>query len=207
MPVAHVVVDYQNIHLTGHGLWCPGSEQAHLCLIHPLHYANQVLTQRNLIKRLVCDRDGLDFEPVTLGDVRSFRGLPSNRHDPSNYRRSLAQQSEWTRDARSRVHLRPLKYYPLGGGRFDIKEKGIDVLVALELVKIAAALPAGDIVILASHDTDQEPALELACQLAAGQVETTGWMNSKRLRAPGVSVWHTQLEEQAFIKARDLKTY
>lgn len=105
------------------------------------------------------------------------------------------------------MHYRPLKYYDDGAGRVEVKEKGIDVLVALELVKVAAALQPGDVVILASHDTDQEPALELACQLASGQVETTGWMNSKRLRAPGQQIWHTQLDRDAFARCRDQKRY
>jgi hypothetical protein len=107
------------------------------------------------------------------------------------------------------VSYRPLKYRALGGGRFDVKEKGIDVLVVLELVKVAATLKQSenDVVILAAHDTDQEPALELACQLAPRKVETTGWMNSRRLRVPGQEIWHTQPDEQAFIRCRDLRRY
>jgi hypothetical protein len=91
MPTATIIVDHQNIHLTGHGLWCPPGEQAHLCLIHPLHYASQVLAQRNLIKRLVSEKAGSPFEPAMLAKVHSFRGLASNLHDEQNYRRSLAQ--------------------------------------------------------------------------------------------------------------------
>jgi uncharacterized LabA/DUF88 family protein len=207
VPEAVIVVDYQNIHLTGHGLWCPEGDGPHHCLVHPLHYANQVLQQRNLIRRLVAERDGNSFEEATLAKVLTFRGLPSNEQDPVAYRRSMAQKSEWTRDPRSEVVYRPLKYYKKQGGRTEVKEKGIDVLVALELVKCAASRGDSDVIILAAHDTDQEPALQLAHQLAGERIETTGWMNSKRLRVPGAQVWHTQLEEDAFIRSRDRKDY
>lgn len=202
MVGAHLVVDYQNIHLTGHGLWCPDAEARHLCLVHPLHYANQVLQQRNLVRRLVAEQADQPFDPATLASVHVFRGQPSNRHDRNGYRRSQAQQSEWTRDPRVKVVYRPLKYYPDG----TVKEKGVDVLVALELVKLAATA-GSDVVILAAHDTDQEPALQLAFQLAGNRVETAGWMHSKRLRVPGEPTWHTQLDEGAFIRCRDAKDY
>lgn len=207
VPEAVIVIDYQNIHLTGHGLWCPEGEAPHHCLIHPLHYANQVLQRRNLIRRLVAERDGQDFEDATLAKVYSFRGLPSNEHDPMAYRRSQAQKAEWTRDPRSEVIYRPLKYYKKPGGRMEVKEKGIDVLVALELVKSAATRKGSDVIILAAHDTDQEPALQLVYQLVGKYVETAGWMNSKRLRVPGGQTWHTQLEEDSFDRSRDRKVY
>lgn len=126
MATAHIVIDYQNIHLTGHGRWCPSSEAPHHCLVHPLFFSRQVLDQRNLIGSLIAARDGRQFEKFELGTVTAYRGQPSNHRDPNNYRRSQAQQSEWTRDARVRVIYRPLKYYSDG----DVKEKGIDVLVA-----------------------------------------------------------------------------
>lgn len=109
-PKAVVIVDYQNIHLTGHGLWCANGEPPHLCLVHPLYFANQLLQQRNLLRRLTAERDGKDFEPAELECVIAFRGQPSNRHDPVNYRRTQAQRSEWTRDPRSEVRYRTLKY-------------------------------------------------------------------------------------------------
>jgi hypothetical protein len=201
MPDAHVVIDYQNIHLTGHGRWCPEGDPAHLCLIHPLHFATQLLGQRNLIKRLVAERDDVEHEDAVLKAVYVYRGQPSNQQSPNHYRRSQAQQSEWTRDPRVTVQYRTLKYYRDG----TVKEKGIDVLVALRLVVCAAA--DDGLVILAAHDTDQEPALELARQLAGDRVETAGWRGERVLRVPGQRIWHTALDEEHFIKARDRKQY
>lgn len=204
-PKAYVVIDYQNIHLTGHGLWCAESEPAHLCLVHPLHFATQLLQQRNLILRLLAENRGDPFEPAALERVVAFRGQPSNVRDPHNYRRTQAQRSEWTRDDRCQVRYRTLKYYRDG----QIHEKGIDVLVALELVQLAAAASnsPGDVVILAAHDTDQEPALEMAVRLAEGQIETAGWSGAKQLRVPGVRTWHTTLDDGHFERCRDRKDY
>lgn len=203
MPVAHVVVDYQNIHLTAHGHFCHPGEAPHLCLIHPLHFANQVLAQRNLIKRLLAERDDVEFAPATLGSVRAFRGQPSNVRDATAYRRTQAQQSEWTRDARTHVTYRTLKYDNQGAAR----EKGIDVMVALEVVQLAAQANHGEIVILAAHDTDQEPALELGHRLIGDRIETAGWDSMKQLRVPGARVWHTKLQREHFEKCIDPKQY
>lgn len=208
MGEVHVVMDYQNIHLTGHGLWCPESDPAHLCLIHPLHYAQQIVQTRNMVKRLNAERNGQPRPAeAILGSVHAYRGLPSNKHDPRAYRRSLAQQAEWTRDPRCEVNYRPLKYYSNGRGGFDVQEKGIDVMVALDVVVRSAKLGDSDVVILASHDTDLEPALEVATRMTPGRVETVSWMNSKRLRVPGTTLWHTALAEDSFVKCRDLKPY
>lgn len=204
-PKAVVIVDYQNIHLSGHGLWCPKGEPPHLCLIHPLHFANQLLQQRNLLHRLIAERDGHVFESVVLDRVIAFRGQPSNRHDATNYRRTQAQRSEWTRDPRSEVRYRPLKYYTDG----RVAEKGIDVQIALELVQQTAdaSKTPGNAVILAAHDTDQEPAIEMATRLAPGQVETAGWRGAKRLVVRGSATWHTALDQEHFERCRDLKQY
>ncbi len=202
-PHAVVVVDYQNIHLTGHDLWCQPGEAQHQCLIHPLRFAQQLLERRNRLRG--ADAKTLDqvFEPAQLNLVLTFRGQPSNRYDPGNYRRTQAQESEWERDDRSDVCYRPLKYY--GDGR--VAEKGVDVMIALEVVKQAAMASEGDIVILATHDTDQEPTLELGRQLAPGRVETAGWRDAKRLQVPGPSIWHTALERVNFMRSRDPKQY
>lgn len=51
------------------------------------------------------------------------------------------------------------------------KEKGINVLCALALVREASAADV-DLVILASHDSDLAPALDEAIRLSSSKVET-----------------------------------
>lgn len=142
---AVVIIDYQNIHLTGHERFCPSGLARHESLLHPLHFANQAIHARAAAMR---SRD-MTVADVELGRVVAFRGLPGNRQQPEAYRRNLAQQSEWTKDPRIRVVHRPLRYYYDHSGYWTAQEKGVDVLAAIELVK-AVDDGENDVVVLAS---------------------------------------------------------
>src|ERR1700722_1686624 len=144
-----VVIDYQNMHLTARGQFTPQGTPTHHSLLHPLYLANQILQARGTSKQ--------PPQQVALAKVNVFRGLPSNNHDPRGYSRSQAQRAEWTRDHRVKVAYRPLRYQPEHGTLVP-REKGVDVLVALKLVELSQS-SAYDLVILAAHDTDLEPAL------------------------------------------------
>ena len=215
---AVVVIDYQNVHLTAHGLFAKPDTQRHTSLIHPLHFANQLIQARNAAQ-------GPGYAPAMLDRVRVFRGLPSEKHDPNGYRRNLAQRAQWTRDRRVDVHLRPLTYRferdstgrPLLNvhGRpeiTEVREKGVDVLVALALVR-EAITPNVDLVILASHDTDLAPALDEALNFGSARIETCCWWNPDRHRtgAPqpsrGKRVWNTRLGQAVFDRCQDLTDY
>ena len=105
---------------------------------------------------------------------------------------------------------RPLKYYWEDGQRVA-REKGVDVLVALAVVRLVQAADY-DLVILAAHDSDLEPALEQAVDaepVKDGRVklETAGWRNCKRLKANGSTLWHTFLQGDGFVNSRDRKAY
>lgn len=195
---ALVVIDYQNMHLTGHDRFCARGSAPHLCLIHPLHFAVQLLLARET---------GLasNYRPTQLVRVEVFRGLPSNRHQPSSYRRSQAQLSEWTRDRRVSVVYRPLRY-PRNWPTEHAQEKGVDVLIALRLVEAARQSDA-DLIVLASHDTDLEPAADQAQGFGTSIVETAGWHGRKRLRSDAGARWHTFMGEQNFIDCRDTRDY
>jgi hypothetical protein len=141
------------------------------------------------------------YPGAEVKSVLVYRGLPSSKHNPKAYARSLAQQARWERDRRVQVHLRPLQYRP----RYDsqgspvrdqdgneiieeVREKGVDVLCALAVVREAAS-PANDLVILASHDTDLEPALDEALRQGNAKIETCQWfrgdgrIHAKQLKA------------------------
>ena len=202
-----MVIDYQNIHLSGHGKFCPEGVAIHESLIHPLYFANQVILGR----KAAMNARGTDPGDVSLTLVDTYRGLPTNKEQPDHYRRSLAQRSEWTRDRRVSVTYRPLKYRWEDGQRVA-REKGVDVLVALAVVRLVQSGDY-DLVILAAHDSDLEPALEqsvTAANVQEGRVklETAGWQDCKRLKAgPGATLWHTFLRGDSFVRARDLKQY
>jgi uncharacterized LabA/DUF88 family protein len=189
-----LVVDYQNIHLVGHGLFYGDGKPKHETLIDPARFADQVLARR------AADwREGPPPDDV-LHSVYVYRGQPSNRVDPVAYGRNQAQMSQWTRDKRVIVQHRPLKY------RDGLPhEKGIDVLVALKFVELAMST-VYDVVILCSHDSDLDPAIEHALRRGHRRVETAGWMGAYVPRG-GKRLWHTALDASDFDACRDPRQY
>ncbi|MGH7867270.1 MAG: NYN domain-containing protein [Candidatus Dormibacteraceae bacterium] len=217
---AVVVMDYQNVHLTGHGLFAVSKHRPlHESLVDPLHFANRLIRTRNLNQKL-----GMDH--ASLSKVLVYRGQPSSEHDPKSYARNQAQKSQWERDPRVAVHLRPLKYryeyddfgHAVVGsdGKRIIRgkdEKGVDVLCALALVREARQTNV-DLVVLASHDSDLEPALEEALSLHSAKIETFCWFDRSRpnrtrqLRpSGGRTVWNTRLGETEFRNCWDGTDY
>ncbi|WP_029136597.1 PIN domain-containing protein [Nakamurella lactea] len=216
-----VIMDYQNVHLTGHGLFSSAKfRPRHECLIDPLLFANCLLDQRN-------QRQRPGFPPATLSRVLVYRGQPSSEHDPDGYARNQAQKAQWERDPRVRVTLRPLKYLysrdqsgrhatDTNGQKIVVgppREKGVDVLCALACVREAQAEDI-DLVILASSDSDLAPALDEVRHLGTAKIETCCWYD----RAARVGyqlhptdrsrpMWNTQLDETTFKRTWDMTTY
>jgi hypothetical protein len=216
-----VVIDYQNVHLTGHDLFeATRVLPKHETLVDPLHFANLLLDARNRGQR-----EG--FPAGVLRRVPVFRGEPSPEHDPEGYARNLAQKAHWERDRRVQVTLRPLKYRYVRdadgrpatdpSGRKILagppQEKGVDVLCALALVREAQD-PSVELVILASSDSDLAPALDEVQRLGTAKVETFCWYDAKQrlgyqLHPTNRSrpIWNTRLGEDAFLASSDRTTY
>lgn len=218
---ASVIVDYQNVHLTGHN--CFSATQhlpKHETLVDPLLFAQQLLSARN-----ASQRPGQAL--AALKRVLVYRGIPAPEHDPKGYARNLAHKSHWERDKRVQVTLRPLKYeYQRDAtGRYatDIngrklvsgppREKGVDVLCALAAVREAQE-PDVDVVILASSDSDLSPAIDEVRRLGTAKIETFCWWNTQLKRGFQIHpsdrsrpIWCTRLDEQSFIASHDRTTY
>lgn len=217
---AVVVVDYQNVHLTGHGLFNSTKYlPKHETLVDPLLFGAALIRARN-----AAQRPGMP--EAVLRKVLVYRGLPAPEHDPDAYARNLAQKAQWERDKRVQVTLRPLKYeyQRANDGRpatdsdgrkivTGVKEKGVDVLCALAMVREAQD-PATDLVILASSDSDLAPALDEVRLLGTAKVETCCWYDRTEQRGYQVHptdrsrpVWNTRLDEQVFRSVWDLTEY
>jgi len=218
---AVVVVDYQNVHLTGHGLFASTRIlPRHETLVDPLLFAQQLLNTRNAIQRPGASR-------AVLRRVLVFRGQPSPVHDPAGYARSLAQRANWERDRRVTVTLRPLKYDYLRDQAGDFvtnsagarliaggpREKGVDVLCALAAVREAQD-PSTDLVILASSDTDLAPVLDEVRFLGTAKVETFCWFDPVAKKGYQLHptdrsrpVWNTRLTEREFRACWDPEVY
>ncbi len=203
-----VVIDYQNVHLTASKLYLPGRpiEEG---LIEPYRFAQQLAKARN--------KDGQ--HGVEVSRVEVFRGIPILTDDPDAYRRNLEQQSRWEYGHHGLVSvaLRPLKYEwewidgkktPIRSSR---REKGIDVMCALALVRLARSRQF-DVVVLASRDTDLAPALDEAHKLNVAKVEAAKWYDPSERRTFGnikteARIWTTSMNRDHFMASLDTFPY
>lgn len=206
-----VIVDYQNMHYCGHDQFCRIGRPLHLCLFDPGLLARRILDVRASAGRGAAE----------LVDVRVFRGLPEPEYDHAGYERNLAQKRQWETDPVVHVTHRALRYrvtrqcYSTGPGtdapstEFEAREKGIDVLAALAIVG-AAARDDVDLVIVASHDSDLDPAVVAAQQTGGVKVEAVQWFHGRvstgRLYGDG-RLWCTRLDADDFVDARDEHDY
>lgn len=115
------------------------------------------------------------------------------------------------------VTLRPLKYSweHVNGSRRPVRssrrEKGIDVMCALTLVRLARSQHY-DVVVLASRDTDLAPALDEAVQLGEAKVEAAKWFDPSAPYTRGniktsQKVWTTSMKREHFEASLDLHSY
>lgn len=203
-----VVIDYQNVHLTAAQLFLPG-RPIEESLIDPFRFAKQLAKARN--------SDGL--HEVEVSRVEVFRGFPIQADDPDGYRRNHAQKSKWEYGHHGMVSvtLRPLKYNwewfdgrktPVRSTR---REKGVDVMCALALVRLARS-GNYDVVTLASRDTDLAPALDEAHKLQAAKIEAAKWYDPSDRRTFGnikteARLWTTSMNRDHFMGSLDPRNY
>ena len=206
-----VVVDYQNVHLTGASLFLPGRPPEE-GLIDPFRFACQLAQARNA--KIADER-----YKATVKRVEVFRGLPIPEDDPDANRRNQAQKAEWERGHHGvvSVTLRPLKYTwdYLDGRRVPVRasrrEKGVDVLCALALVDLARS-GRYDVVVLASRDTDLAPALDNAARTTRTKIEAVKWFDPADRRTRGnistqAKIWTTSMTRDHFTASLDPRTY
>jgi uncharacterized LabA/DUF88 family protein len=198
-----VLIDYQNIHLTARDVFAPPGTRAEDTVVHPLAFAEKLVEIRAASQQVSTQRQ------TRLEAVRVYRGAPSNHHEPTLYSVAQRQRAFWTRDPRVIMTYRTLRYPDNWGSatcRERPREKGIDVLLALDLVDLAAA-GTYDIVVMATHDTDLEPAIERALSKRRAKIETAGWQGARRLKPQGQNVWHTYLAGCDYVAVRDRRNY
>ncbi|MCW2794020.1 MAG: hypothetical protein JWO76_3118, partial [Nocardioides sp.] len=147
---AHVTVflDWQNVYNHAREAFHTSGEHHTKGQVDPVDLA-EVLTAR--------------IESGKLTAIRIYRGMPDNAYDPHGYAAARRQQTAWQRDPRVIVTNRNLRY-PDGyihrrSPVAEVKEKGIDVALALDLVTMATD-GAYDLAILMSCDHDLAPAVE-----------------------------------------------
>jgi uncharacterized LabA/DUF88 family protein len=144
-----------------------------------------------------------------LQQIRVYRGKPDNARDPRGYGAWRRQAAIWGNRGGDKFKLcsRDLKYNEHGDGR----EKGIDVWLAIDLVR-AACHKTADRVVVVSTDTDLVPALMLAVEERGPEfVEVAGWVGASNAAAlllvPGYRIAHRELHRTAYDKLADPTDY
>lgn len=156
-----------------------------------------------------------------LTAVRIYRGMPDNAFDPGGYAAARRQETAWrASDDRVIVTTRKLRYpndYVHRQSSVDeVKEKGIDVALALDLVTMATD-DAYDLAIVMSCDHDLAPAVERVLRRRATRgngpnVAVASWKKdfgkSPRMwLAGGQSVYCHWLDRQEYWGVTDDRNY
>src|ERR1022692_2521791 len=114
-----VLLDFENVHRVGHGLYSPGLPR-YQCVPEPSLIADMLANRRKV--------------PTVTTSVQVFRGRPNPAFEPTPASAADKQRQLWERrDDRVRVRSHPLFYrnWPQG----PPVEKGVDVALAIEAVR------------------------------------------------------------------------
>lgn len=134
-----------------------------------------------------------------------YRGMPSPKREPIKAAQSSRQVNHWKAEATQRsaplvVRTRPLNYM-YGKAR----EKGVDVMLAVDLV-IGAHSDKFDAAVVFSGDTDLLPAIESATSIGA-TCDSASWVGGgRRLQPPSVS-YEYRLDLADYHQVRDTINY
>lgn len=162
-----VFIDYQNLHgwarrlFYGHGA---APSQGHVDPLRLGQYLCKVRAAESQLK-----------------EVRVYRGRPNPERQPGATRANDRQTSAWQRSPLVTVHRRNLAY-PDDWPDTPASEKGIDVAIAVDMMRLAMTPGYMDAAILFSSDTDLLPALEAIWELRLCKLEVASWQRGYRLR-------------------------
>lgn len=199
-----VFVDYQNAYHGAREVFGdPSTDPPTMGHVNPLRLG-LLLTQL-----------GEEFDSNrALTAVTVYRGRPGAKSHPNLQSAFDRQITAWQKMPLVTVRSRPLRYQPTvwshgAPSEWRGQEKGIDVLMALDIV-LGARDDRYDVAVVVSADTDLVPALEVALD-AGRRVETATWVGPASrqwpLRVPDRRLWNHQLDERRFGYVRDDTNY
>ena len=198
-----VFLDYQNVYHLGRAAFgYEGDPDRNIGHVHPVR-----------VGELLCELGRSEFPDRVLGGVRVYRGLPDIRSGANLLRFTSRQLAAWERTEGVTVRTRPLAYYETtakrGGAKWRAQEKGVDVMLAVDLVDMART-DSYDTAVVFSADSDLSPALEAVVGIGK-RVETATWqgpvVNRGPLRTKERSLWNHYLNQTHFDLVRDHTDY
>jgi uncharacterized LabA/DUF88 family protein len=195
MATAHMFVDYQNLHLTAWECFSRYGTPVHESLIHPAKFADRVAASWAAVNGAA-----LDIQHIGI-----YRGLPDSRKESRQNSRVNKQHANWKRDTRVQVKARPLRY-PRDWPDEKAQEKGVDVMLALDVVRCSLANSC-DYIIVVTRDTDILPAIEMAEVEKPGAIIIATWDGSSSILRANPPVPTLRLGIQDYNRSRDTTHY
>ncbi|MGB8383051.1 MAG: NYN domain-containing protein [Dermatophilaceae bacterium] len=187
-----VFLDYQNVHGWVRRRFLPFGADPGEGHVFPLKVGELLTARRRRESELM--------------EVRVYRGRPNPERQPGAARANDRQTAMWERSDRVTVIRRNLQYpsdYPVS----KATEKGIDVAVAVDLIRLAMSGHM-DAAILFSSDNDLLPAVEVLWAMPQCHIEVASWSGASRIRLPGTQhPWCHHLNEGDFQMVRDRYDY
>jgi uncharacterized LabA/DUF88 family protein len=154
-----------------------------------------------------------DQAPGELTTVQIHSGIPSQRKSPTTYAARRRQHAAWKMlSSFVEIHTRTLATRRDPSGNEYAVEKGIDVALAIGMVRRVVFEKTCDVVVLVSADTDLLPALELIIQRRGVKaVEVATWDGPHRgpqpLAVAGHQVRQHRFDERLYRKLEDTTPY
>jgi uncharacterized LabA/DUF88 family protein len=192
-PSVVVFVDYENVIRSAHELWCEETDRLYDSLVDPLKVAELIVKRR--------------APGGVLQQVRVYRGRPNPRKERTSASYNDKQKMAWEAGD-NRVHVfRRMLRYPDKWPAQPAQEKGIDVQLAIDVVRMAIA-GEFEVGVVFSRDTDLLPALEAVRELGGAHVETAAWAGTSQLRLEdGKPLWVHKLSQDDWVATRDTRSY
>ncbi|MFZ9797245.1 MAG: NYN domain-containing protein [Candidatus Nanopelagicales bacterium] len=117
------------------------------------------------LSKVIVNKLPFDYQ---LDQIRIYTGIPNINFDKESYLKTIQRFNKWSIDKKVIINSRTLiypKYYDnKNNSNIKPREKGIDVLLAIDLV-ILSFQKQFDAIVLFSLDTDLKPALEFVLNL------------------------------------------
>lgn len=166
------LLDYENVLRGGWELYGRGRE-IYQCVPEPSLVADAIGVARG--------------QASTVTAIYVFRGRPDPRKQPLPGSANDRQAAQWVRrDPRVRMVRHPLAYR--GWPRLPPVEKGVDVALAIELVRLTLQeSQLYEALVVFSGDTDLRPALDLCRKIGGPVIEVACWDGAKSLQIPGTA--------------------
>lgn len=199
-----VFIDYQNTYMRAREAFGDPTTE------HDYTFGQVFPRRLAVLLRQRAEEKGFDRELV---DVRIYRGEPDAQRSSKGQAACQRQVRFWREQAAVTVITRPLHYRIVGKDsgepRWEAREKGIDVRIAVDLVR-GALNDEYDVAVLFSADSDLVPAAEAV--LDSGKwMEFAAWKadgaHAPHLRVPGRRTWCHFLTRQDFDLVQDRTDY